>query len=205
MTRLVLVRHGETPWHRENRYAGSSEVELTDHGREQARRLAAWAGAVALDAIWTSDLSRARDTAAACAESTGIGVCVDERLRELHFGQAEGLTRAELHERLPEATSRFLRDPVRHHLPGGEDPVRGARRFTDCLRTIATAHPSGRVLVVAHSTVIRLALCALTGVELARYRRLFPAVDNCALTEIRLQDDEVALLMLNAAIDGGPR
>jgi broad specificity phosphatase PhoE len=202
MTRLVLVRHGETLWHRENRYAGTSDVELTSHGRDQARDLAKWATRAALDGVWASTLSRAEETARICAAATGARLVTDERLRELDFGDAEGLTRHEMDVRFPDAARDFLRDPVRHHLPGGEDPVRAALRFTSCLRDIAERHPTGRVLVVAHSTVIRLALCSLIGVELSRYRRLFPALGNCALTEISLDAGDVALLELNTPIDG---
>jgi broad specificity phosphatase PhoE len=201
MTRMVLVRHGETIWHGENRYAGTSDVELTEHGREQARDLAEWAATAALDGVWASTLSRAEQTARACAAVTPAQLVTDERLRELDFGDAEGLTRQEMGVRFPDAVEDFLRDPVRHHLPGGEDPVRAARRFTSCLQEIAERHPTARVLVVAHSTVIRLALCSLIGVELSRYRRLFPALGNCALTEIQLEADDVALLEFNTPID----
>jgi broad specificity phosphatase PhoE len=201
MTRMVLVRHGETIWHGENRYAGTSDVELTEHGREQARDLAEWAATAALDGVWASTLSRAEQTARACAAATPAQLVTDERLRELDFGDAEGLTRQEMGVRFPDAVQDFLRDPVRHHLPGGEDPVRAARRFTSCLQEIAERHPTARVLVVAHSTVIRLALCSLIGVELSRYRRLFPALGNCALTEIQLEADDVALLEFNTPID----
>jgi broad specificity phosphatase PhoE len=200
MTRMVLVRHGETIWHGENRYAGTSDVELTEHGREQARDLAEWAATAALDGVWASTLSRAEQTARACAAATPAQLVTDERLRELDFGDAEGLTRQEMGVRFPDAVEDFLRDPVRHHLPGGEDPVRAARRFTSCLQEIAERHPTARVLVVAHSTVIRLALCSLIGVELSRYRRLFPALGNCALTEIQLEADDVALLEFNTPI-----
>jgi probable phosphoglycerate mutase len=204
MTRLVLVRHGETVWHEQNRYAGASDVELTARGVELAARLAAWARTAGLEAMWTSDLVRARRTTAACQESTGLSPRVDARLRELDFGYAEGLTMDEIGQRFPEAAAAFQQDPVGHHLPGGEDPVAATRRFEACLRDACHSHPEGRVLVVAHSTVMRLALCSLIGVPLRVYRRLFPSLANCALTEIRVRDDEVAMLTLNAPIDRRP-
>jgi broad specificity phosphatase PhoE len=201
MTRLVLVRHGETLWHRDNRYAGSSDVALSPHGRKQAHVLAEWATTAALDGVWASTLSRAEETARACAELTGTRLVTDERLRELDFGDAEGLTRQEMDLRFPGAARDFQHDPVRHHLPGGEDPVRAARRFSSCLQEIAEPRPTGRVLVVAHSTVIRLALCSMIGVEPSRYRRLFPVLGNCALTEINLDASDVALLEFNTPLD----
>ncbi|MGS2615486.1 histidine phosphatase family protein [Micromonospora sp. LZ34] len=200
MTTLVLVRHGETVWHADNRYAGVSDISLTARGHDQAAQLAAWAATAGLSAVWTSTLSRAQLTAAPCAEAAGTPLWADERLRELDFGDGEGLTRAEMREQFPEALDAFHADPVADHLPGGEDPAHAAQRFTACLCDIAAEHPDGRVLVVAHTTAIRLALCQLLRVPLREYRRLFPFVRNCALTEIRLDGDRVAVLEFNAPI-----
>ena len=197
MTDLVLVRHGQTVWHAENRYAGRSDVALTARGVEQAAQLAVWAQTAGLAAVWSSTLSRARITAEACSEAAGLPLEVDARLCELDFGEGEGLTSAEMNEQFPDARAAFLADPVTHHLPGGEDPVSAADRFTECLDEIAEKHPDGRVLVVAHSSAIRLALCRLIGVPLAEYRRLFPTLRNCALTELRLRDGRAALLQFN--------
>jgi broad specificity phosphatase PhoE len=200
MTYLVVVRHGQTVWHAENRYAGSSDVALTIHGREQAAQLAGWARTARLAAVWASPLSRARATAQACADVTDLPLQIDERLRELDFGAGEGLTSAEMGARFPDALGAFRADPVAHHLPDGEDPVKAAARFTECLHDLAQQHPDGRVLVVAHTTAMRLALCRLIGVPLSEYRRLFPFVRNCGLTELRLTDGQAAVLQFNTPL-----
>jgi probable phosphoglycerate mutase len=200
MTDLVLVRHGETVWHDENRYAGVSEVELSANGLRQALELAAWASSAGLSAIWSSPQNRAVRTATPCADLAGLPLRVDARLRELDFGEGEGLTAQDMRERLPEAFAAFRIDPVANHLPGGEDPVEAAARFLACLRDIA-AGQDGRVLVVAHNTVIRLALCQLLGVPLREYRRLFPAIGNCSLTETRMTEgQQPALLRFNVPV-----
>ncbi|MCW3838971.1 histidine phosphatase family protein [Micromonospora yasonensis] len=204
MTDLLLVRHGETVWHAENRYAGVSDVPLTALGHTQAGRLASWAAATQLSGVWTSTLSRAQLTALPCAQAADVALMVDPRLRELNFGSGEGLTRREMRERFPDALNAFGNDPVAHHLPGGENPVEAAHRFTDCLHDMTTHHPEGRVLVVAHGTVIRLALCHLLGMPLREYRRVFPVVDNCAVSEIRLHHGRFSLLTFNARITTGP-
>ncbi|TMS00815.1 histidine phosphatase family protein [Nonomuraea basaltis] len=204
MTDLVLVRHGQTVWHAENRYAGVSDVELTPHGHAQAAQLAEWAANAGLEAVWASTLSRARITAEAAAAKAGVALRSDARLRELDFGDGEGLTAAEMKARFPEARAAFEADPAEHPLPSGEDPHRAAARFVDALDDIAAAHPGGRVLVVAHTTAIRLALCRLIGVPLGEYRRLFPRLDNCALTELRPPElgehGRAALLQYNSPI-----
>ncbi|MGD3109121.1 histidine phosphatase family protein [Streptomyces sp. YGL11-2] len=198
MTDFILVRHGETVWHAENRYAGRSDVPLTDHGREQARALAQWAATAGLTAVWSSPLSRARLTAAPAADACGLTPHIDERLYEVDFGQGEGLTRDEMRRRFPQRLAAFLADPVENHLPGGEHPRRAAERAAACLADIAREQPDGRVLLVAHSTLVRVLLCHLLGIPLADYRRVFPQLHNGALTEIRVAHGQTALLRLNA-------
>ncbi|GGO93993.1 histidine phosphatase family protein [Wenjunlia tyrosinilytica] len=202
MTTLILVRHGETVWHAENRYTGRSDVALTREGLAQAERLGDRAKGARLAAIWTSPLSRARSTAAPAARSTGLEPHVDDRLREIDFGAGEGLTAAQMRERFPEARAAFLRDPVAHHLPGGEHPADAVARALPCLREITESHPDGRVLVVGHSTLGRLLLCHFLEVPLSRYRQLFPAVRNCGITEVRWDGDRsVSLLEFNTPVD----
>lgn len=194
MTGFYFVRHGETVWHGENRYTGTSDVELTELGREQALELAGWAKTAELAACWSSSLSRARETLAPTAEATGLVARYDPRLSEIDFGTGEGRTSAEMG---PEFQA-FERDPVASHLPGGEDPVAAAARAINCLTEIAAEFPDGRVLVVWHSTIMRLVLCDLLGIPLADYRRVFPIVHNVALTEVRFVKGTHSLLRFNA-------
>ena len=201
MTNIVLVRHGETVWHTDNRYAGRTDVALNDRGREQAQRLAQWAATTDLDAIWCSTLTRARETAEIAASATGHAPRTDARLAELDFGRGEGLTSAEMQERFPEQLEAFRADPATHPLPGGEDPHRAVDRALGCLGDIADEHPEGRILVVAHTTLLRLTLCRLIGVALGEYRRLFPFVRNGAITEITFGGGRPALLQFNAPLE----
>ena len=201
MTDLVLVRHGETVWHAENRYAGVSEVELSPGGLAQAARLATWASLSGLSGVWSSPLGRAVRTATPCSDLAGLRLQIDARLRELDFGEGEGLTSREMRQRFPAAFAAFSLDPVANHLPDGEDPVEAAARFVACLRDIAEIHPDGRVLMVAHNTVIRLALCQLLGAPLADYRRLYSGIGNCALTEIRMAGRRAVLVRFNEPVE----
>lgn len=199
MTDLVLVRHGETVWHAENRYAGRSDVALTERGHEQAQALARWTATADLDALWCSELRRSRETAAPCAEASGLIPRVDARLNEVDFGYGEGLTAYELRHRFPLEASAFSNDPVGHPLPGAEDPRAATARAVACLTEIAEEVPHGRVLVVTHNSLIRLTLCHLLRIPLSEYRRLFPFIRNCGLNEVRLlAGKQTALLQFNA-------
>jgi broad specificity phosphatase PhoE len=201
VTRLALIRHGETIWQAENRYAGSIDIPLSPRGLEQAERLANWASSADLAAIWVSPLLRARETAAPSERVTGLTARVDSRLREIHFGRGEGLTDTEIKESFPQAFAAFEADPAVHYLPAGEDPREVAMRAIECFREVATMHPRGRVLVVTHNTLIRVALCQLLGVPLSKYRTVFPTIANGALSEIGLQDGLFSLLQFNSALE----
>jgi broad specificity phosphatase PhoE len=200
VTHFFLSRHGETVWHAENRYAGSTDVALTERGLAQADALARWASSARLDAVLCSPLSRARRTACPSAKAAGLPLQEDDRLREVDFGKGEGLTRAEMREAFPDRLDAFLRDPVAHHLPGGEDPRAAAARASSCLADVARRLPDARVLVVAHSTLLRLLLCHELGVPLSSYRRVFPTLGNGTLTELRLCGGQASLLRFNAPL-----
>jgi broad specificity phosphatase PhoE len=201
MIRLVLARHGETVWHEENRYAGRTDVALTERGVAQAVQLAAWARDAKLNAVWSSPLSRARLTALPAAEAASVPLQVSEQLREIDFGRAEGKTDAEMRMLFPEERAAFVRDPVMHYLPDGEDPVRAAERGTAALHAIAEASgEGGRALVVAHNTLLRLVLCSLMGMPLARYRSSFPSFGNGTITEIAISGSSVGLLSFNVPL-----
>ncbi|GHB47631.1 phosphoglycerate mutase [Streptomyces viridiviolaceus] len=206
---VVFVRHGESVWHAENRYAGGTDIALTERGYAQARALAEWAGQAGLTAVWASPQVRSQETARGSATHTGLPLEVDPRLRELDFGIAEGLTRDEMSRRFPDHLAAFQDDPVRNHFPKGEDPLAATDRYLAFLADLKAAHPEGgRVLVVAHSTAIRLTLCRLLGLPLRSYRQVFPFLANCALNELILRDGVPSLLALNrpvtSVIPGAP-
>lgn len=197
-TTLLLARHGQTVWHAENRYAGVSDIALTDVGRAQAEALGHWAAAHPVDAIWTSPVSRAVATAAPACRALGLTPHREPDLRECDFGVVEGRTLAEFAAEDPEAAEAFRADPVGHPFPGAEDPVAAAGRGVGALRRIAAAHPGERVLVVAHNTLLRLVLCTLLSIPAREYRRVFPRLRNAAISELRVNSDGfAALLSLN--------
>jgi probable phosphoglycerate mutase len=198
---LLLARHGQTVWHRENRYAGgASDPDLTDEGRAQAERLARWAVDRGVTAVVSSPQDRAAATAAPAAAALGVVLGHCAGLRETGFGIAEGHTLDELD---PEVVAAFRADPVAHPFPGAEPPADAARRCVAALRSIADTRPDDTVLVVAHNTLLRLGLCALLGLPLKHYRQVFPRLDNVAITEIALPADPqvpAALLSFNTPV-----
>ncbi|GAA0578504.1 histidine phosphatase family protein [Kribbella sandramycini] len=193
-TTIVLARHGRTAWHHGNRYTGSSDLPIDDVGVQQALQVREFAVSFAPDALWCSPMLRARQTIAPTAEALGLEPTVDARFREVDFGSAEGKRLAELPAAVATA---FELDPVRNHFPGAEDPAAAADRVVDGFGAVARAHADGKVLVVAHNTLIRLLVCRLLGLRLEDYRRLLPALGPAALVRFRHQDGTVGLEAYN--------
>ena len=157
MSTLLLVRHGETDWNADGRLQGQTDRPLSDFGRRQARRLADELADEELEAIYSSDLSRARETAEIVAERLGLPVALDPDLREKDWGTWEGLTAVE-------------RDRVEF---AGESTEEHQERILRALRRIAERHPGdGRVLVVTHGGSMRRVQTAALGWAL-------PVVENC--------------------------
>jgi probable phosphoglycerate mutase len=201
---IVVARHGQTVWHAENRYAGSSDVDLTPAGVQQAELLAEWAGQVRPDALYSSPIRRALETAAPVARVLGIQPTVLDDLREVHFGIAEGRTIGEIGDSEPDVAHRFIMDPVGGQFPDAEPPAEAAARGRSALHRIAAIHPDGMVLVVAHNTFFRLTLCSLLGIPLRRYRRVMPQLNTGTLTTLSVSadpDSGAALLSFNVPLE----
>jgi len=146
-TRVLLVRHGQSEWNADGRWQGQADSPLSDLGRRQAREAARAIGAV--DAIWSSDLQRAAETAAIIAQDIGVGpVVLDPDLRERDAGEYSGLTRAEIEERFPGYLGSDRRPP------SWEPDDHMLARSLRALRRIATEVPGGDVLVVTHGGLV---------------------------------------------------
>ena len=153
-TTLIVIRHGETEWNRERRMQGTTDTRLSDLGRAQAQALGRRLTDHAFTALYSSDLSRARDTAQAISQHTGRQLVVDPRLQERRFGIFEGLLAAEIKARYPEEHARFAsRDPD-YVVPGGESASAFTARCLGCLAEIAKRHPGEEVVVVSHGLVL---------------------------------------------------
>jgi probable phosphoglycerate mutase len=202
VTTIVLARHGRTAWHSPNRYAGRSDIPIDSYGRMQAQVLARWAVRQEFTGLARSNMLRAKETLAPTAEATGLPVISDTRLRELDFGVAEGRTLEQLRAEEPEAVAAFERDPVAHHFPGGESPITAVARALAAFEDLRLTYPDGRILVVAHSTLIRLVTCDVLGIPLREYRRRLPRLDPLGTVTLDYQD-VVALLAYNVPVTAG--
>jgi probable phosphoglycerate mutase len=148
--RLIAVRHGETEWNVQRREMGQLDSALTALGRQQAERLAQRLRGARLDALYTSDLGRAVDTANAIGAACGLEAVRDASLRERDLGIFEGMTRAEMAERHPHEFADYLAIGHEYPIPRGESGVQRTERSVRALTAIAERHPGKTVAAVTH-------------------------------------------------------
>lgn len=155
MTRLVLIRHGETDWNREGRYQGHTDVPLNATGRVQAAALAESQRGTPIDAIYTSDLQRARQTAETLAEVTGAPLFPDRRLREIAQGDWEGRLFADIERTHPDLLARRRREPRLTRPPGEGENVRDVwARLRPLIAEIHSRYAGSRVALVSHGAAL---------------------------------------------------
>jgi len=185
-TTLVLVRHGETDWNRENRFQGHADTPLNDTGRAQARALADDLGEDSFAAVYTSPLARAAETAAILAGALGLEPLPDPALKEVDVGSWSGLTRTEIEARYPEGFARWRE--YGHGWDDGETYDELGERVLTRLLDLGARHPGAAVLAVTHGGPIRSALAAAERVSFGEARRTIHVVDNCAVVRLTVRD-----------------
>jgi broad specificity phosphatase PhoE len=192
VTTIFLARHGESDWNVEKRFQGHSDRPLTERGRKQARALADLVGAEKIDAVYTSPLSRARETAEIVAARAGLEAVALPELREVDTGSWSGLSRADVEARFPEGFARWRSGGSGWE--DGESYEEMAERVIGALRKIAEDHPDGRVLVISHGGPIRAIHAAAEGLAIKDYRRLKPVEPNARLSAVAVENGRLTRL-----------
>jgi len=180
--RLLLIRHAEVEEAMQKRVFGRLDVELSDAGRERAERLARTLAAEPIAAVYSSPLRRALDTAAPLTHELGLEPIVVDDLRELDFGDLEGLTLAEIEERFPHVVA-WMTAPAAVAFPGGESVAALLERTVRAVRGIAELHPGETVAVLAHAVVIRAVLADALAMPLDAMFRLDPSHGGISVVE----------------------
>jgi alpha-ribazole phosphatase len=198
--RVWLVRHGLTEWNTQQRFGGHSDIPLSREGRLQARWLARSLRARKIVALYSSDLSRARETAQIIAQAftPALAVQVSSAWRELDFGAWDGLTYAEIASAFPEQLA-FFTDPEKASPPGGESLVQLQQRVLAALAQASTVEP-GDLLIVSHGGPLRVLVSSVLGMSLARQWQLalapgsLSALDLLPVQDVSAPQGTLALL-----------
>lgn len=164
-TRLYIIRHGQVVGHDDPRYNGHTDVDLTPLGRAQMEAAAEELADVDLAAVYSSDLKRARYGGEHLVRNRSLTLQIDSGLRELYFGQWEGLNYQEVSERYPGAMDLRLQDPIHFRMPGGETIGEFWVRVGTKMTEILSRHAGSTIAVVAHSGVNRVVLLQALGAQ----------------------------------------
>jgi broad specificity phosphatase PhoE len=185
MTTILLVRHGQTAWNRQERFRGQVDIPLDDWGRQQAdsvgRRIAGqWEPA----AIYAGSLQRTLQTAASVARACGLRTTIHDGLLDIDYGAFSGLTPQEAADLHPELARAWQRAPHMVLFPGGESLGDVRDRAEAALMEIAANHSDQTVVLVSHMVVCRLLLCAALGIDSSYFWAFEPATASISVLEI---------------------
>jgi probable phosphoglycerate mutase len=186
MLELVLVRHGQTDYSRENRFCGTSDPPVNATGMRMAEAFGAAYATVQWTAIYASPRLRTQQTADALARRVGATVTTEAGLAEIAYGQWEGLRHDEVQAKWPEQYAYWAADVASRGTPGGETAFAVAARAAPVIEQVRSRHTDGRVLLVSHKATIRILVCALLGIDVRLFRdRLSLGVASVTRFEIR--------------------
>ena len=186
MTTILLARHGETDWNRDNRFQGHADPPLNESGRTQAAELSAALADEPLAAAYSSPLRRAFETAEIVAAPHGLGPVPMDALREVDVGSWQGLTRAEVEQRFPKQYARWL--DYEAGWENGESYEEMGRRVIAGLLELAAAHEGERILAVSHGGPVRAAYALADGITHSEARRRGPVVANAFVAEFAVAE-----------------
>jgi phosphoserine phosphatase len=192
---LLLIRHGETGWNQEGRCQGFSDIGLSAVGEEQAAALARALRDERLDAVYSSDLARARRTAELIAAPHRIAVNPDARLRELNQGAMEGKSLTNLLADYPDLLSRWMKAPADVVMPEGESMRSLQLRVAAAVDDVVRLHPEGTIAIVAHNLALRTIICKALNLDLNHFRRF--RLDNASVSVIQSSPHGPVLVRLN--------
>lgn len=194
-TRVLLIRHGATTLSAEDRFAGATDVDLSDEGRAQAVSLGERLHGEQLAAIYASPMKRTQETAKLASGGRDIPIKIDAGLREIDHGRWEQKTRKEVEASFPDEYAAWDADPFTFCPEGGESGVAVMARALPVLRRIVVAHAGSTVAIVSHKATIRLLLCAMLGIDARGYRDRLDQ-SPCCLNVLDFKDPVHARLQL---------
>lgn len=186
-TTITLVRHGETGWNALGKFQGCSDTELSDKGVQQARCLSKKFDNK-FDVIYASPLKRARKTAEIICERSNKDIKIAQDLREINFGEWEGLTIKEIELNFPEKLIEWRTDEINGPLCGGDLSLKKASlRANNAIIEIAKMHQGQNIIIVAHSGIIKAGLVGIFDLKMTMYHKIM--LGNTSVSKIIFDDD----------------
>ena len=179
MTQIILVRHGETDWNKEEMFRGRVDIELNETGTKQAELLAEYLSKIKIDAVYSSPLKRALKTAEIVAKNHKLDMKLAPGLIDFDYGEWQGLSHQEVKDKYKELYAEWIKNPHLVRMPGGESLGDVKKRATGVVNNVI-AHYNGTVALISHRVVNKVLICALLGLDNSHFWNI--KQDTCALT-----------------------
>jgi len=195
MGKIYLVRHGETEWNAEGRTQGQTDIPLSDKGENQAQAVQSLLQSVAIDAVYSSDLSRTLETAQIIVEDRNLQVQTNKDLRERYFGKFEGLTLKEKELKYPEEFKDSTENDICFEPPGGESIEQTYNRIARPLSQYKEKHINESILIVGHGGSLRCGISYI--LDLPVETSLKFVLSNCSITSFETFNNNTVLLGYN--------
>ena len=192
---MLLIRHGETDWNKKLIFQGQSDTKLNEKGIKNAKKNAELLKDLNYDYIYSSDLKRAKDTARFIAREMGKEIIEAKEIREIHFGEWEGLDFKKTAKQYPAEFKAWQEDPYRNNPPGGERISEFTERVNLFFKNILKKHRAKKIIVVTHGGVIKSYLTEIMAVPKNRYWQF--KIENNSITEIKFTGEAAVLAKLN--------
>ncbi|MAS33079.1 MAG: hypothetical protein CL610_03670 [Anaerolineaceae bacterium] len=185
LQRILLIRHGETDWNAEGRGQGFAPTGLNDKGRAQAEALAAHLAGRPIEALHSSDLPRAMETAAPLSKALKLPILVDERWREIHLGMFQGLTRSEAQQKHPAELAARYADYWNYVPTGGESRRALQDRAYAAWQAVITQNAGPEIAIISHGGTINALLWKLFEADMVKFDRY---ITNTSVTSMTQQN-----------------
>ena len=195
MTRIILMRHGQTEWNKFERFRGKADIELDETGRRQAEAAAERIGQWKVDAVYSSPLKRAMSTAQAVANRLGLTVQTLEGINDMDFGEWEGLAIAEARQKYVALFDLWLYHPERLEIPRAETLADVRKRAVAAIDEVAAKHKDQTVALVSHRVVCKVLLCHLLGLDNSHFWQI--AQDTTAINLFEVWEGRPSVMLIN--------
>jgi alpha-ribazole phosphatase len=191
LTKLYLMRHGETDWNKNSIFQGQTDIDLNKKGIEEAKKTAQVFDDLKLDFIYSSDLIRTKKTALFIARPKKMKINESKKIREISFGDWEGLNYKEIEEKFPDNLAKWRDDPLNNNPIGGEKLLNFKARIKNFFQEILTKNQGKKILVVTHGGVIKMYLTIVLAMKSKDFWKF--QIDNCSITELKFYDNDPIL------------
>jgi broad specificity phosphatase PhoE len=195
LARIILVRHGQTGWNKQEKFRGWVDIDLDDTGRRQAKAAASRVSQWNVTSIYSSPLKRALTTARALADIAGLEVVPADGITDMNFGVWQGMSIADVEKRYPEQFDQWCHRPERLEIPDGETLEGVRKRAVATIEELAAKHEGETIAVVTHRVVCRVLLCHLLGLDNSHFWQI--EQDTTAINIFDMEESRITVHLIN--------